>query len=125
MKVITAVEEIGYPDKPTIFMAGGITDCPEWQDDLIELLKDNDDGVLLNPRRKNFPIHDPNASQEQIEWEFHALNNAKVFSMWFSAGPSVQLICMYELGRHLATKHWTQIVIGIEPGYLRTQDVEI
>jgi hypothetical protein len=27
---------------------------------------------LFNPRRENFPINDPNASKEQIEWEYVA-----------------------------------------------------
>lgn len=128
MKVITAPEEIKV-DKPTIFLAGGITDCPEWQDEMIELLKDNDDGVLLNPRRKNFPIDDPNAAEEQITWEFHALNNCDIFSMWFSAGSSDQPICMLEYGRHVAIRDLKgdlkNVVIGVEPGYRREQDVHI
>lgn len=63
-----------------------------------------------------------------------ALDKAHIFSIWFCAGSSVQPICMYELGRHLALHQLTnykfghrfdKIVIGIEPGYLREQDVRI
>ena len=124
--------------KPWVFMAGGITNCPDWQQDLRRLLESDEvPGSMLNPRRANFPIDDPNAARQQIEWEFHALNMANVFSVWFSAGPSPQPICMYELGRHLA--RWEEqdrydrkrgaggleICIGVEPGYVREQDVRI
>ena len=131
MNVITAVEPIDcFDTKPTIFLAGGITNCPGWHDEIIKMLEPYNDGVLLNPRRKNFPIHDPNASKEQITWEFNALNRCSIFSMWFSAGESVQPICMYELGRHLAwAEHshrpFTCTLIGVEPGYKREQDVRI
>jgi len=89
------------------------------------LLSGYDNAVLLNPRRENFPIHDPSAAREQIKWEFHALNNCDIFSIWFSRGPSVQPICMYELGRHLALCGRNRIVIDVEPGYKREQDVRI
>lgn len=45
---------------PSVFLAGGITDCPDWQDEATRLFADMDVAVL-NPRRENFPIHDPNA----------------------------------------------------------------
>ena len=73
VKVITAVEQYEkQPGEVTCFLAGGITDCGEWQDEVIKYLTevevDLSGLVLLNPRRKNFPIHDPNASNEQITW---------------------------------------------------------
>ena len=100
MKVITALEDVEGP-RPYVFLAGGITNCPEWQVEVIDKLKDFSKGTLLNPRRKNFPINDPNASREQIEWEFNAISNCDIFSMWFCKGESDQPICMYELGRNL------------------------
>lgn len=128
MKVITAPEEIiEQTIFPTVFLAGGITNCPNWQNKVIDILRPYDIGHILNPRRDNFPIHDPNAAKEQIEWEFHALNNADVFSMWFSGADSVQPICMYELGRHIALRlhKLDTVVIGIEDGYRRSLDVFI
>jgi len=130
MKVITAPDYSFKNEVGTLaFLAGGITNCPEWQDEVIEILKDSDAGVLLNPRRKNFPIHDPNAAREQITWEFDALGDAQIFSMWFSAGESDQPICMYEYGRNVAI-HQQQgdlkcVVVGVEPGYRREADVRI
>lgn len=145
MKYVEAIEELdslrmGVTPcdwaRPWIFLAGGITDCPDWQDKVRRLIRSSTQGTLLNPRRKNFPIGNPDAALEQITWEFHALNRSDVFSMWFSAGSSVQPICMYELGRHLA--RWQifnlqapgsakpmNVCIGVEPGYKREQDVRI
>lgn len=130
MKVITAVEALNFDEFPSVFLAGGITNCPEWQDEVIEkLLARNLKGTTLNPRRKNFPIHDPNAAEEQIKWEFNALNRASIFTMWFSDANSDQPICMYELGRHLTryalAKELRRVAIGVEPGYRREQDVRI
>ena len=122
------IEAVSFetPTYPTVFLAGGITNCPDWQQKILGLLSDELISVV-NPRRKNFPIEDPNAAQEQIEWEFHRLNQCDIFSMWFSDADSDQPICMYELGRHLVLHqdHPETIVIGVEPGYRRAQDVII
>ena len=75
MKYIEAPEVYKkLDDKLSIFIAGGITNCPDWQSEIVELLN-NADVVLLNPRRKNFPINEPRASKEQIQWEFENLSN--------------------------------------------------
>lgn len=129
MKVLTAPEPLRCDDLPAVFLAGGITGCPPWQDEVIDFLRPYDAGVILNPRRKNFPIHDPNAAREQIEWEFHALNMADLFSIWFAGGDSVQPIALYELGRHVMAQYYTNdletVVIGVDNGYKRAQDVFI
>ena len=126
MRVITAPNTLIDIDQPTIFLAGAITNCAPWQDVVIEMMEPFTNGILLNPRRQNFPINDPAAAKEQIAWEFHALNNCDIFSIWFTAGESVQPICLYELGRHLALRGDTKpetVVVGIEPGYRRYYDV--
>lgn len=135
MKIITAPEKyILEKGEISVFLAGGITDCPNWQNDIIERLRylNTENLVVFNPRRENFPIHDPSASYKQIEWEFKALESADIFSMYFSSGESVQPICMYELGRNLAKMQikkpidWEdRIVISVEDGYKRKQDVLI
>ncbi len=111
---------------PSVFLGGGITNCPDWQKEITALLQD-EEITILNPRRENFPLDDPEAAKEQIEWEFHALGAADVFSMWFSGEDSVQPICMYELGRHLALRDGDleTVVIGVDPDYKRAQDVYI
>ena len=135
MRVITAPEIIEKKDNEKyVFLAGGITNCPNWQKDVIEYLGPlrSDDLVILNPRRENFPIHDPSAAYKQIEWEFDALEKADIFSIYFCSGKSDQPICMYELGRNILRMQmkyptdWDhRIVISVEEGYSRKTDVLI
>ena len=143
MKVITAVEEYKrQAGDITCFLAGGITNCDLWQDEVIDHLKeilkdeDTDDFIVFNPRRKNFPIGVPGESERQITWEFNRLQESDIFSMYFCNSNSDQPICMYELGRNLYKKldNWThnmlltpanRIVISIEEGYNRQNDVII
>ena len=106
MRIITAPEPLDINDDDVVvFLAGGITNCPNWQKEVIELLQRAvsrySNLVILNPRRDNFPIDDLNAAEEQITWEFNALERCTVFSMYFSDGDSDQPICMYELGRNI------------------------
>lgn len=51
-----------------VFLAGGITGCPDWQAAVVRMVGDAN-VVLLNPRRENFPMDDPKASLDQILWE--------------------------------------------------------
>ena len=136
MRVVTAVEnDFGNENEITCFLAGGITNCPDWQKDVIERLskeQDLSDSVLFNPRRENFPIRDPNASDEQIKWEFDRLQIMDLFSMFFTSGESDQPICMYELGRNLMTMHvkfpgdWeNRVVVTYDSNYRRAKDVEV
>ena len=136
MKVITGVESY-YPkdNEICVFLAGGITNCPNWQQETIYRLdayNDSDTLCVFNPRRENFPIHDPNASLEQITWEYKWLERMDIFSMYFSSGESDQPICMYELGRNIIRMQnrfpsdWeNRIIISVEDGYKRKQDVLI
>ena len=71
-----------------LFLAGGITNCPDWQSNLVIFLRTHtlpDDLTVYNPRQANFPIGDPDASYEQILWEYERLHNASIISFWFCA----------------------------------------
>ena len=141
MKIITAVEPYSPPQfSERIFLAGGITGCEDWQKETISHLDeifyswnwDTSELAIFNPRRENFPIDDPFAAEEQIKWEFNALENCNIFSMYFCNSDSVQPICMYELGRNIVRmkEKYTQsyrarIVVSVEDGYKRAQDVII
>lgn len=105
----------------SVFMAGGITGCPDWQTLLIHHLW-HTDLVLFNPRRRDFPIDDPDAAQGQIEWEHYYLDVADRILFWFPKETLCPIV-LYELGRW--TKSNKFIAIGIEPGYQREQDVRI
>ena len=137
MKVITAPESyILQTSEVPLFLAGGICKCPNWQQDIIKKLDDGNDImnylVVFNPRRDNFPIGDKFAARTQITWEYEALEKCEIFSMYFCAGESDQPICMYELGRNIARMQsrfpndWEdRIIISVEDGYNREQDVII
>lgn len=129
MNYVEAINDFTKLPRPWVFMAGGITNCVDWQQDLNCKLADVYAGTLINPRRVDFPIGDPGAAAEQIAWEHKALWSADVFSMWFDVG-SIQPICMFELGAHLArfklnSPPLTKVVIGVHPDYERKQDVMI
>ena len=129
--------------KINVFLAGGITNCLVWQDEVIEHLQRLDAQKMksspairvFNPRRQNFPIGDPGAAMEQIKWEYDVLSNPRldIFSMYFCAGPSDQPICMYELGRYsVMFKNRfdvddirSRVIVSVEEGYKRAQDVFI
>jgi len=136
MKTITAplkYKTVGR--EVSVFLAGGIVGCQDWQTDVIKSITCKSFGtnlVIYNPRRPSFPIDDQNAAEEQIAWEFEALNNADIFSMYFDGGESDQPICMYELGRNIAricTLHpgdfEKRIVVTCSPDYKRKKDVEV
>ena len=118
--------------RPSVFLAGGITGCPLWQMQAVQLLEHKDIDIF-NPRRLNFPMDDPNAALEQITWERHCLHQAKTILFWFCK-ETTQPIVLFELGYHLARSKFIngfrtgadkKICIGIEPGYAREQDVRI
>lgn len=135
MRVIEAPNKVILEKNDiTCFLAGGICNCPDWQKEVIEELDRYNlpNLVILNPRRANFDIKKDDSVQ-QIKWEFEQLNSMDIFSMYFAnSEKSVQPICMYELGRHLALmphkfiKNWQdRIVLGVEEGYSRENDVRI
>lgn len=120
MNYIEAPEEFLYTGK-SLFLAGGITDCPNWQQEISEELED-ESIIIFNPRRKYFPENKINAALQQVEWEFRYLRKATAISFWF---PEETLcpIALYELGA------WSMmskpIFIGIHPNYRRKLDIEI
>jgi hypothetical protein len=138
----------GAVPSPLVFLAGGITGCPDWQKEARAALEKHDGTgeplwpcAILNPRREDFPMHDPDAAEEQITWEYQALRDADIILFWFCK-ETVQPIVLFELGatmeRHYyqdeddeldtaPEKRWggDKLVIGIEPGYAREQDVRV
>ena len=116
-----------YTGDLTIFLAGGITNCPDWQKEIVEYFKDTKI-VIYNPRREDFPIDDPTAAKAQIEWEFEFLDHADLILFWFSKG-SLNPIVLFEYGKWLMNlrndENYKPIFVGIDPEYKRKQDVWI
>ena len=105
----------------TLFLAGGITGCPNWQKDVVSWLKKSD-FTVFNPRREDFPIGNPGAAKEQITWEHNHLRIAQRLLFWFPCETLCPIV-LYELGAWSMTKK--QIFVGVHPDYKRRQDVEI
>lgn len=109
------------PSGKSIFLAGGITGCPDWQQEMRTLLQDTN-LTLLNPRRKDFPIDDPTAVEGQIKWEYNHLRAASAILFWFPK-ETICPIVLYELGAWSMTDK--PIFVGVHPKYSRRQDVII
>lgn len=116
--VVTAPDR-NVPEGPSLFIAGGITDCPEWQTEAIAGLSDTD-LVLFNPRRATFNVRDPQAAPGQIQWEHEMLRQADAIMFWFCE-EALQPIALYELGAWSMTNK--PIFVGAHPNYKRRLDV--
>jgi hypothetical protein len=124
-KIITAPEKEIQPDrnKNKLFLAGGITNCLDWQSITVNFLKEIPDTTIYNPRRQNFPMDNPNAAEEQIKWEYEHLKKSNIIAFWFSRG-SLNPISLYELGKW-GNSSSIPIIIGVDDEYKRKKDVII
>jgi len=104
---------------PSLFLAGGITNCPDWQAEMRGLLA-GFDVTILNPRRRDFDVGNPDAAGAQIAWEFHHLRKASAILFWFPRETLCPIV-LYELGAWSMTDK--PIFVGVHPGYVRRQDV--
>jgi hypothetical protein len=125
VKAVNEVYSIKNNSSPTIFLAGGISNCHDWQSDALREFKkiDSHDFTIYSPRRDNFPIDDPEAAEQQIVWEYNHLRDADIIIFWFSGG-SLNPIVLYELGMW-GNSTDKPIFVGCDPEYTRTQDVTI
>ena len=112
-------EAAPLPGERSVFLAGGISSCPNWQAQLLELLRDTD-WLVLNPRREDFDLSDPQMAEMQIEWEYRHLALADTIAFWFPP----QTLCpitLYELGKWSMTDK--PLLIGVDTMYARRFDV--
>jgi hypothetical protein len=122
MRHIKCPEEFNFKSKEkSLFLAGGISNCAKWQDELVDMLKD-ENIILLNPRREFYDIKIKDLDEKQIKWEFKHMNKANAISFWFPKETDCP-ITLYELGTW--TKNNKKIFIGIDPNYSRKKDVII
>ena len=122
MKYIEAFS-VEYPSvyygskEPSVFLAGGITNCRDWQSEVVEKLK-NTDLVLINPRRKNWDV---GATDAQI-WEYDHLKLADMILFWFPC-ETLCPITLFEYGKWLGRKK--PLFVGCDPECKRIQDVVV
>lgn len=107
---------------PSLFLAGGITGTHDWQAEVVGRLADLP-LVLLNPRRRNFPIDDPSAAEAQIGWEFRHLRRASAVMFWFPP-ETLCPIALFELGGRVLVPEQA-LFVGTDPAYQRRLDVAI
>jgi len=125
------VEAPEYKDYPSVFLAGGITGCPDWQEEVVKFLEPLPI-IVYNPRREDFPIDDPMAADVQIEWEYRYLNKVDFRLFWFPK-ETICPIVLYELGKYANVANRCRadegtggnFVVGTHRDYQRRQDVVI
>jgi hypothetical protein len=103
----------------SLFLAGGISNCPDWQSALLEDLRDTD-WVVFNPRRADFDAGNSELARGQIEWEHRHLRRSSAIAFWFPP----QTLCpitLYELGAWSMTDK--ALFVGVDPMYARRLDV--
>lgn len=126
MRVVEAPEpyEPAPGDGPSVFLAGGITGCPDWQATAIARFTGTS-LVVFNPRRTAFDVARGDTAVQQIAWEYERLSGADLTLFWFPAGAALQPIALYELGFAAAGARagTRRIVVGAEDGYPRRLDV--
>ena len=117
----------------TCFLGGGITNCRDWQKEVIEELYnlekqfDLTDLVILNPRRQYFDVNKIKA-EDQIKWQFNFINISDLFSMFFCGDTdSPQPICFFEYGKQLVKRKnkVNTLIVTAEKTFKRIDDVII
>lgn len=107
-------------DHVDLFLAGGISNCPDWQSEVIKMIGDTDLNIA-NPRRPYGLEKTGDAAAKQIAWEHGMLSRAAVTLFWFPAG-AIQPIALLELGRKMTEDR--PLVVGVDEYYERRFDVE-
>jgi len=110
----------------TIFLAGSIEQdhAENWQENLLKHI-DNEDVIILNPRRKDWDqtwkeeIENPQFF-EQVEWELKGQERADLIVMYFD--PKTQSpISLLELGLFAQTK---KMLVCCPKGYWKKGNVD-
>lgn len=112
----------------SVFLAGGISNCEDWQKSASKALSQLDDLTVINPRREEWKMdkNEIEESTKQIAWEFAYIRKAKMILFWFT-DDTLQPITLFELGSALQrnTNGKQKIFIGCDPNYKRMLDVKI
>ncbi len=99
----------------SLFLAGGITGCPDWQRTMVDLLADTS-LALLNPRRARFPIDDPARPMRRSPGSTSTCARATAILFWFPH-ETLNPIVLYELGAWSMTDK--PLFVGVHPQYQR------
>ena len=121
MKVLTPPNEfIGF-DSNRLFIGGGISNCPDWQTEILDSFQSLNI-TCFNPRRKDFDVKNVLMSEQQVKWENKHLHMATEILFWFCK-ETLCPITLYELGAWSMTNK--KLFVGVEPEYARNFDVKL
>jgi hypothetical protein len=129
---IEAIDEAVIANPQSIFLAGGITGCGDWQKKAAKELKSFEHLTVINPRREDFDVSKKEESVKQIAWEYKRLRQVNQILFWFTES-TLQPITLYELGATLERNAQffskpsggQRIFIGADMDYERLFDVHI
>jgi hypothetical protein len=109
----------------SVFVAGGISNCPDWQSDIIRFMATNLYDVV-NPRRETGFDTTGATAREQIEWEHEALSKVDSCIFWFPC-ETLCPISLFELSKQLlrAKQQSVKLVVGWHPNYARAFDLKV
>lgn len=121
MRYLEAPQRIVVLGKdPALFLAGGITGCPNWQADVCRRLT-MISVLVMNPRRARWDMAGgEEAATEQIQWENSFLRLAGAILFWFPKETLCPIV-LYELGAWSMTQK--RLFVGTHPEYARRLDV--
>jgi hypothetical protein len=104
------------------FLAGGISDTPDWQHEFLTVLSNCIDNtwVMFNPRRPTFDVTDHTMETTQIQWEYRYLQRVDVAIFWFPPETACP-ITLFELGGCMARQQ--PIIVGCHPNYIHRHNV--
>lgn len=123
-KIITSPTPLAPYSTRSIFLAGGISNCADWQTLVADRLAAETDAVIYNPRRTDFDMSAyEEVSRAQIKWEYHALRLSTVNLFWFPP-ETLCPVTLLELGSAMERLRPGALMVGCDPEYQRLFDVE-
>lgn len=107
----------------TLFLAGGISNCPDWQSPVAELLEERTTLTVFNPRRNGWNMENSDEeSTKQIIWEHKHLDQSETILFWFPM-ETLCPITLFEYGKFLVSGK--ALIVGAHPEYQRRLDLEV
>lgn len=123
--IITAPDPYFNLEISNLFIAGGISNCPDWQMNTCHRFEEffSSSLIINNPRRNEFDVNEE--PEIQIKWEFDRLRLSKFLFFWF---PEETLcpITLLEYGKYvLASNNNDNVYVGCHRNYQRKNDILI
>lgn len=109
----------------SIFIGGGISNCPDWQSEIVGLI-DTEGFDVVNPRRDGDLARTGGEAERQIAWEFRALHAVDAVLFWFPK-ESICPITLFEYGGMLqrCVVNKCAVYVGWDPEYPRAFDLDV